>query len=213
VPLQTGNGREPPREVRNGCSLSSPFETVNLLMDPSCLHLSSGVFWVSAGVVAGIDLLLVSALDRRVSGDLVRQLTWEIPVAGVLFWSALWWGVLWEPFYGYLFPPWVLGFPLALGFPYGAVAGLLWWVTRRVRLNPVLGFCALGGIEGLLTHVYAVFGLGALTKPPMMHGVSAASVLTFAFSEKVLYWSLVLAVALVIRRLRRGSTESGVGPQ
>ena len=167
--------------------------------------MTSSFFWTSALVAALVDVGLVGLLVRRVSDHEFRQLGTAVPFAGVLFWSALWTAVIlayWGEFYSYAFPLWVRQFPPILGFIYGATGFVLWWLAKRIPGKSVANYCLLGGVEGLVTHIWAIYRMDVLADPPMLRGVSAPSVLTFAFFEKVFYWSAVLGIGMVLWRLR-----------
>ena len=127
-----------------------------------------------------------------------------------LFFAALWsfvlaWG--WGWFYRYIFPPWMRYSGLAWGMGYGMLGFGMWWLSirlaGRLRLSsrPAVYFCLLGGLEGLLSHLWAIFGLGAVSKPPILHGVDPLAALTFAVFEKIFYWILILLLAVGISRV------------
>jgi len=87
----------------------------------------------------------------------------------------------------------------------------MWFLAWRLPGNPIVSFCLLGSLEGLASHGWAVYNLGIIDKIPIMHGVSPASVLVFAMSEKILYWSIILGVAELLRRLWQRRTKSQPG--
>ena len=66
------------------------------------------------------------------------------------------------------------------------------WLSLKLPGNPGVSWCILGGVEGLLSHLYAIYGLGAATRPPIMQGTDPFAVLIFAVFEKAFYWSLIL---------------------
>jgi len=68
--------------------------------------------------------------------------------------------------------------------------------------NPVVSFCLLGGLWGMITHMWAVY-LGIVDKPPILQGVAAAAAVVVAVFEYVFYWSVVLVLAVAVDRLRR----------
>jgi hypothetical protein len=77
------------------------------------------------------------------------------------------------------------------------------WLCLRLPGNPALTWIVLGSVEGLLSHLYAIYGLGAASKPPIMQGTDPMAVLIFAIFEKAFYWSLILLVSRAILILRR----------
>jgi hypothetical protein len=82
-------------------------------------------------------------------------------------------------------------FTLALG---------MGWLSLKLPGNPAITWCILGGVEGLLSHIVAIYGLGAVSKPPIMQGTDPFKVLIFAVFEKAFYWSLILLVSRLIWR-------------
>jgi hypothetical protein len=70
----------------------------------------------------------------------------------------------------------------------------------RVSGNPATTWCILGGVEGLLSHLYAIYGLGAASKPPIMQGTDPFAVLIFAIFEKAFYWSMILLASSLVWR-------------
>ncbi len=91
---------------------------------------------------------------------------------------------------------------LAWGVGYGMLGFGMWWSSIRLgRLlsgSPAVNFCLLGGLEGWLSHLWAIFGLGAVSRPPILHGVDPLAVLIFAVFEKAFYWILILLLAVGI---------------
>lgn len=168
----------------------------------SDLRATSGLFWSSALAVAFLDTGLVLFLAWRIKPERFRQLGWELPVATALFWGSLWtcmlwWG--WNWFYSYIFPGWARWVAPAFGLVYAAIGWVLFELARRAPSNPLLNFCLLGGLEGFITHMWAVYGLGVIDHVPMLAGVSPASVIVFSVFEKILYWSIVLGTAVLFQ--------------
>ncbi len=100
----------------------------------------------------------------------------------------------WDWFYGFLFPSWVRLAAPALGLVYAPVGLLIWAISRKTG-SPVVIFCLLGGLEGIISHTWAIIGLNLIQKIPLMGSATALPVLVFAFFEKILYWSLILGIA------------------
>jgi hypothetical protein len=154
------------------------------------------------GIAALLDTGLILLARRMVRREQFRQMRWLLVVAsGVFFllvWTTvLWWG--WDWFYSYIFPAWGRYLlPPLFGVVYAFFAVGMSWLSLRLRGNPAIIWCLLGGVEGLLTHIYAIYGLGAADKPPIIHGVNQFSVLIFAVFEKAFYWSLILLVCRIL---------------
>ncbi len=154
-----------------------------------------------------VDVILAANLRRRITPDQFRVLGRSIAITSLLFWAALWTSVLWiawDWFYGFIFPAWLRTAAPALGVVYAAIGLAIWWVSTKLR-SPVIAFCLLGGLEGILTHTWAIFGLNLIQKVPIMGTSTALPVLAFAFFEKILYWSFILWVSYgVTIRFKRG---------
>jgi hypothetical protein len=93
------------------------------------------------------------------------------------------WG--WDWFYNYIFPPGMrFWLPLIFGIGYSVIALGMVWLSLTSVGSPAFTWCLLGGVKGLLSHLNAIFGLGAASKPPIMEGSDQFSVLIFAIFEK-----------------------------
>ena len=77
------------------------------------------------------------------------------------------------------------------------------WLSRILPGNPAIIWCVLGGVEGFLSHIVAIYGLGVASKPPIMQGTDPFVVLIFAVFEKAFYWSLILLVSRLIWRWKK----------
>lgn len=121
---------------------------------------------------------------------------WLLTITGGLFFLlvwiiVLWWG--WDWFYRYIFPAWGRYLlPPLFGVWYTLLAFGMGWLSLKLPGNPGVTWCILGGVEGLLSHIYAIYGLGAVSNPPIMQGTDPFVVLIFAVFEKAFYWSLIL---------------------
>jgi hypothetical protein len=172
-------------------------------MNTSDVQLTSAAVWRLTLVVAGVDILLVLLIRRFISNSQYGRLPRWITACSFLFYAALWSFVLvwaWDWFYSYVFPLWMRYSGLAWGLAYGAMGLGMWWLSLRFRRrllgHSAANFCLLGGLEGLLTHLWAIFGAGAVSKPPIMHNVDPFTVLIFAIFEKAFYWILILLLAV-----------------
>ncbi len=164
--------------------------------------MSDSLLWQNAAVFALVDLILVFLLAWRIPSGLFRQLVWPIAISTTIFWSLLWTVVLrvsWDWFYGYIFPGWAPALAPLFGLVYACVGLGLYWLARRLPANPIVVFCLLGGAEGLVSHTWAIYGLGLINQVPLMHGTSPMPVLVFALFEKILYWSIILGMAVLLR--------------
>jgi hypothetical protein len=169
---------------------------------PTNAHLTTPLIWMCTGIVAILDGVLVWLVRRLVSWEQFRRMRWIlVGVSGVFFllvWiTVLWWG--WDWFYSYIFPPWARYLlPLVFAISYSLLSLGMHWLSLKLPGNPAVSWCILGGVEGLLSHLYAIYGLGAATRPPIMQGTDPFAVLIFAVFEKAFYWSLILLVGRLI---------------
>ena len=163
---------------------------------PTNDHVTTPLILICTGIVAILDVILILLARRLVSREGFRQMRWMLAIAsGVFFllvWvSVLWWG--WDWFYSYIFPAWGRYLlPTVFGIGYTLLALGMGWLSLKLPGNPAITWCVLGGVEGLLSHIYAIYGLGAVSKPPIMQGTDPFAVLVFAVFEKAFYWSLIL---------------------
>jgi hypothetical protein len=159
-------------------------------------HLTTPLIWTCTGIVAVLDVILVLLARRLVGRQQFHEMRWVLViVSGVFFllvWIfVLWWG--WDWFYSYIFPGWARYLlPPIFCIAYTLLALGMSWLSLKLPGNPAVTWCILGGFEGLLSHIYAIYGLGAASKPPIMQGTDPLVVLIFAVFEIAFYWSLIL---------------------
>jgi len=173
--------------------------------------------------VTGMDLLLRTALLVVLDGLLLALLVWRItrPRFRSLRWplvasAALCWGTFavvmlnltWEMYYQHFYTPLSRTLAPLAGLFYAVVALGMWWLARKLALNPVAGFFLLAGVEGVLEHLFGIYVLDILSVP-ILADMSPAAILVFAFFEYILYWGAVLGLAALVSvavdRLRSGS--------
>lgn len=146
----------------------------------------------------------VLLLAWRIKPARFRQLTWALAGASAIFWSILWIAVLWAYWdlcYRHIFPGWAGYLAPSYGLLYAGVGLAFWWLALRLPGNAIVSFCLLGGLKSVPEHLWAIYGLGTLDKVPAFLGISPASVLVFAVFEYIFYWSIVLSIAVLLRRL------------
>ncbi len=161
------------------------------------------LLWTATLVGAVAGLFLVGGLARFTSRERFRRLSLPLTVVSAAFWATLYtWAfwTWWDSCYGYLYPDWVRW----VWPPYGLVTGaglavLFWWLALRIPGHPVLNLAILGGLHSLPGHAWAIYGKGLLEKCPILQGVEPAPALVFGFFEFIMYWSFVLALALLLR--------------
>jgi hypothetical protein len=80
------------------------------------------------------------------------------------------------------------------GVAYTLVGWGMWWLAKRFK-KPVLVWAALGGLEGIVTHAWAIWVGGVVSKPPIIQGANPWVVLAFACFEKMFYWLIILGIS------------------
>jgi len=181
-------------------------------MLPPGVKITTEILWRGTLSFAVIDLVLISILAWRIKPAAFRRIKWTLVVVSAIFWSSLWtWGLVtfWDSVYQYVFPAWAHWLiPPIFGLLDAGFCLFIWWAALRLRGYTVVNFILLGGLWGMITHLFAV-AIGIVTKPPVLQGASPAAAVIFAIFEFMLYWCVILSVAgfldLGWRRLRRVS--------
>jgi hypothetical protein len=168
--------------------------------------IAGGGFWQAALIWGAVAAILVWVLARTVRRAPLEQVRWALPVAAALFWgifaTVLVYG-MWATYYEHFYSSRLrLIIPIYAPLLYAAVGTFLWWAARRLPGKPAVTFCLLGGVESLVEHGIAIYGLGILDRVPLLQGSDPLAVLAFAFPEYVVYWGLVLALAALLARFR-----------
>jgi len=171
---------------------------------PTDVKVTTEVLYRGALVLALMDAVYVSLLAWRVKPDTFRTLKWLLAVTATLFWAGLWiWAIanFWGMVYLYVLPPWArYFFPFIASIITGLVALCFWFLAIQSHTKSVLTFCLLGGLYGILTHIWAVTR-GIVTKPPMLQGTSPLAAVVFACFEFIFYWCTILVITLGIREV------------
>jgi hypothetical protein len=175
-------------------------------MSPHDFKVTSEMLWMGTLIFAAIDAVYVPILAWRIKVGMFRQFRWFLFTTTAFFWSALWtWTIVnfWDSVYRYLFPAWARWLiPPAYGLLFAGVGLLFWWLAAQFRVNPVVSFCLLGGLWGMITHLWAVF-LGIVDKPPLLQGVAPAAAVIVAVFEFIFYWCIILTMSALLHRCRR----------
>lgn len=175
-------------------------------MEPLNSPLASSLFWQSALVVALLDGCFILLLRRFVQPAYFYPLKRPIVAISAVFWGLLWAIVLawaWPWFYQYVFPAWTRWLLVPFFALFYAVVGWALWQLARLRGNPIINFPLLGGLVGLLTHTWAIYGAGIIEKVPLMQGVHPLPVLLFAITEYTFYWCAIFSKAIFVHRLQK----------
>lgn len=170
---------------------------------PTDFKITSEMLWRGTLILALMDVGFVALLAWRVRRSALRRIKWTLVGTTGLFFCGLWvWALenYWDTVYSHLFPLWARGLiPLAYGLLFAAVALLFWWLALCSPSNPAASFCLLGGLWGIISHLWAV-QRGIVSKPPLLQGVAPAAAVVLAAFEFIFYWCVTLSVAYVLRR-------------
>lgn len=175
------------------------------------LH-SETAFWVATGVMAGLDVLLLLLLARRLPGSELVAHRRMVLVTSFLVWLvlhvAVFWGDAWGETYALVLPPAArLVLPLFLTVAYTIVAKLLLDLVPRLPGPEVVWFCWLGAAVQSLEGAWELFGLDMLHRVPSLRAVGAPALLAYGFAESVMLWCTVLALAPLVQRLAQALLE------
>ncbi|HSB67241.1 MAG TPA: hypothetical protein VLD65_11730 [Anaerolineales bacterium] len=169
---------------------------------PSNLHVTTAMVWACTSILFVLDGLLAILVGHSVNRRQFYKLRYKLSLVSGVFFLLVWASVMlwaWDWFYVYIFPSWArFALPLLFTVGYGLLALGMGWLSLKLPFNPAVTWCILGGLEGLLSHLYAIYGLGAASKPPIIQGVDPFAVLIFAIFEKAFYWSLILLGCLLV---------------
>src|SRR5574337_834716 len=142
----------------------------------------------------------VGLLAWRLKPSTFRALDWQsVGIAGAVFWgllAAVLVAAVWESYYAFFRPEWArVVTPLAAIVIYFFVALVLRWAAQRLPGNPAVWFALLGGLESVPEHAIGIYRMGILDIP-LLRGTTAPAIFIFAYFEYVVYWSIVLALAV-----------------
>ena len=168
-------------------------------LTPSEVWLSSLLFGVAAILCALPLCLLFNNEEFRQSGV-------EVTISSAFFWGAaavLFMRGFWEIYYRHFYPSWMRNFAPVSLILYAGIGFGLWWLSIRFRFPYFLTFVALGGLQGVLEHLFAIYVLGVLEKVPFLRDLNVVPVVIFSFWEYVLYWSVVAWLAFGVIQLLR----------
>lgn len=170
-------------------------------MIPEDIQITNNILLQGALVFALMDVVFVPILVWRIKLEQFQKIKWISFIVAGIIWFGIWqWAIgnFWESVYIHVFPawgrPWI---PAAFGL-FNATIGLcLWALALRTRLNPTLSYCFLGGLWGILTHIWAVYR-GVVEKPPMLQGASPVAAVIIAFFEYMFYWCVILSLSALL---------------
>jgi hypothetical protein len=76
---------------------------------------------------------------------------------------------------------------------------MFWKIALRFPGNPVISWSLLGGLCGMITHIWAVYR-GILDKPPMLQGTSPIATVIMPIFEFIFYYCVILSLTALLRR-------------
>jgi hypothetical protein len=160
--------------------------------------------WLSTILFAGLGLALLVGLVLlfdRVAFQLAAK---PLTLASAVFWGFVAFVALfafWGLYYRYFYPGWVRWLaPLDVAL-YALLGMAMWWPARRLPGPSVLWFALLGGLEGVLEHLFGFYLLDILQKVPFLQGLHPGPLLVFSFFEYVFYWSLTAWIGFGFTKL------------
>ena len=171
---------------------------------PPDLKVTTEILWRGALIFALIDVVYVGVLVWRIKPAELRKLKWVIVGTTGVYWCIIWLLIgsifFWEPVYHYVFPEWARWvIPPVYGVVFAAVGWLFWWLAFRLPGNPMINLCLLGGLWGMITHIWAIFR-GILDKPPMLQGASPIATAVMPIFEFIFYWCIIISAASLLQR-------------
>jgi len=174
------------------------------------LKVTTEVLWRGTLIFAVVDTLYVAVLTRQIKAETFRQIKWPLVITAGIFWFLLlltlmsW--LFWEPVYHYVFPAWARWFiPPVYGLLFAATGYLFWWLASRLPGNPIIYWCLLGGLWGMITHSWAIYR-GILDKVPMLQGASPIATVVLPIFEFAFYYCVILSLAAAYQHFRRRTT-------
>ena len=175
------------------------------MMYPSEQKVTSEILWQAAAILAVIDIPFVTILTRRINREMFHQLKSDLVTITAFFWFLVWIlmsAFFWEPVYHYVFPGWARWqIPPLYGVLFALVALLFWWLSFRFSGHPVLNFCVLGGLWGMVTHAWGITR-GLIDKPPMLQGASPIAIVVMPIFEFIFYWCVILTLSAISHQRR-----------
>ena len=183
-------------------------------MLPPGVKITTDVLWLGTLFLVVIDAVFIPILAWRINPATFGRLKWTLGITTAILFSAIWtWGFVnfWDSVYRYVFPSWAHWvIPPIFGLLYAGISLLIWWRAVRLHGNAVVNFCLLGGLWGMITHLFAV-SVGIVRKPPALQGAAPVAVVVIATFEFMFYWCVILTLAVFLyhawRKMRHQSVQ------
>ena len=164
------------------------------------IKLTDHNIWQSTLTFALLGLVLAVPLLLLYRDESFRRSARSISISSAIFWGILATVVLftaWKLYYQYLYPAWMRWLAPSDALLYGLFGLGLWWLAVRIPGPALLWFLLLGGLEGILEHIFGIYGLHILDKVPWLQGASPFPVIIFSFFEYIVYWAIVAWMSYV----------------
>lgn len=155
-----------------------------------------------------LALLILGTLVRFGSMASMRRMGMSLAIGAALFWGTFAIGMLWgfwDSYYQYFYDDRARKWAWTAALLYAAVGLALWWLATHLPGNKILNFLLLGGVESVPEHILGIYVFRILDRVPDLQGISREFIFIFAFFEYIVYWGIVLALALLIQRLLTGA--------
>lgn len=167
------------------------------------IRLTVREIWASTLLFGSVGAALAVPLALSFDQTRFQAAAWPVMLASALFWGVLaitaLWG-FWDIYYRFWYPAWLRWLaPLDL-LVYAAIGLGMWWLALRLPGSSMAWFIVFGGIEGVLEHIFGIYGLQILKKVPWLEGLPPIPLIIFSFFEYTLYWALVAWLAAGLAR-------------
>jgi hypothetical protein len=148
-----------------------------------------------------LSILFLYVLNQWVSSRRFRNLPRLcVPLAAAIFWGVLATVLVitvWDSYYAHFVPAWSRWLAPLASLTYFLIGSLLRWISLKIKGQTTLIFVLLGGLESIPEHLWGIYGAGIL-EIPMLVGTNPWEIFIFAFFEYIIYWSLVLGLAILL---------------
>jgi len=117
----------------------------------------------------------------------------------------------WKSYYEYFVPRSLLWLRPLTFVIYFLVALGIRWLALHFPGRSSLAFCLLGGLESIPEHALGIYRMHIL-EIPILQGIRPHEIFIFAFFEYVIYWAIVLTLAVWVGGLWTKKRRGMVNP-
>jgi uncharacterized membrane protein len=158
-----------------------------------------------------LAILLLYILNRGVPSQRFRDLPRLcLPLASAIFWGILATVLVitvWDSYYAHFVPAWSRWLAPLASLTYFLIGSLLRWISLKLKGQTTLIFVLLGGLESIPEHYWGIYDANIL-EIPMLVGTNPWEIFVFAFFEYIVYWSLVVGLAIILDYIWRSWRKS-----